>query len=91
MRGAGWLGGVGIYCAGGIDGPKSYYILRLYPHTVRAVVHLYEDLQAMARRPGFQGIKEEVCVVVDRTEGKPANFDVEVCGGGGGGGMDVGG
>lgn len=50
---------------------------------VRAVVHLYEELQALARQPGFQGIQEEVCVVVDRTEGKPANFDVEVGHGGG--------
>lgn len=41
------------------------------------MVHLYEELQEMARQPGFQGIKEEVCVVVDRTDAKPGNFDVE--------------
>lgn len=44
------------------------------------MVYLYEELQEMARQPGFQGIKEEVCVVVDRTDAKPSNFDVEVRG-----------
>lgn len=41
-------------------------------------MYLYEKLQRMAREPGFKGIKDEVCIVVDRTNGKPSNFDVEV-------------
>lgn len=65
--------------------PVCYYRTRLHDprvftpeETVRAVVYLYEELQALARRPGFAGVKDEVCVVVDRTDGKPSNFDVEV-------------
>jgi hypothetical protein len=42
------------------------------------VVYLYEELQRIARQPGFSGIKDEVTIVVDRQDGKPSNFDVEV-------------
>lgn len=58
--------------------PVCYYRTKLHApkafapeETLHAVVYLYEELQARARR-------EEACVVLDWTEGSFSNFDVEV-------------
>jgi len=42
--------------------------------SVKAVVYLYEEMRAEGRLRGA----EEICVVVDRTDAKSANMDIEV-------------